>query len=561
MYPHVQLGEVASPVYRSEEPIAGKPYRQVGVRLWGQGAYERETIDGSETRYKTLNKAKLDDIIVNKIWARNGSVSLIREDTNGCYASNEFPLFEPDQKQLFPQWFFYLTKTSNFWNQCSEKSFGTSGKNRIRPEKFLEIEIPLPPLDEQRRIVAQIESIAARIEEARGLRQQAVEEAEALLNSAISAIFIKFAGLEWLTIGKICDVRGGIQKSKDRIPNQNPRRYLTVAHVQRNWIDTDDPRYFEVSDEELEKWRLYAGDVLVVEGNGSEDQIGRTSLFRGEIEDCVHQNHIIRIRPDKTRLVPEFLNHYLNSPLGRNNMKEISRTSSGLYHLSVGKIKSISIPLPSCEEQFEIINFLDDLYEHVGNLTCHQHETGAELDALLPSMLDKAFKGELAASQVTLADAFHLTERQRVLLDILVAASNMESQPEPEPVIITEVMKYSFLYDKECNTQEKQHYVWEGYHYGPFSQEIYTDLEVLVSFGLVVRTKGKKRGGKDISYPRSEKVDAINEHLNRLDADVRQNIRNIVTTYEHRNVNDLLRQVYAKYPEFADKSKRKDLLG
>lgn len=144
----VEIGRVARPVDRWEKPIPGSIYRQVGVRLWGQGAYERESIDGSQTKYSALNRVEDGDIIVNKIWARNGSVATIDERLAGCYGSGEFPTFAIDKNKLHPKWFHYITKTKWFWTACDEKSRGTSGKNRIRPELFLSIEIPLPPLEE-----------------------------------------------------------------------------------------------------------------------------------------------------------------------------------------------------------------------------------------------------------------------------------------------------------------------------------------------------------------------------------------------------------------------------
>jgi type I restriction enzyme S subunit len=142
------------------------------VKLWGEGAYERESIDGIQTKYKRLSRVEAKDVVVNKIWARNGSVAVVPENLSGCYVSGEFPTFNPIQEKLEPRWFNWLTKTKEFWSQCDEKSQGTSGKNRIRPERFLEIEIPLPPLNEQRRIVARIEELAARIEEARNLQSK-----------------------------------------------------------------------------------------------------------------------------------------------------------------------------------------------------------------------------------------------------------------------------------------------------------------------------------------------------------------------------------------------------
>ena len=146
--PSAKLKEIMEPIERPEAPIPGKTYRQLGVKLWGEGAYERESIDGSQTKYKTLSRVQEKDIVVNKIWARNGTVAVVPESLSGCFVSGEFPTFNPIQDLLEPRWFHWLTKTRGFWRQCDEKSQGTSGKNRIRPERFLEIEIPLPSVAE-----------------------------------------------------------------------------------------------------------------------------------------------------------------------------------------------------------------------------------------------------------------------------------------------------------------------------------------------------------------------------------------------------------------------------
>jgi type I restriction enzyme S subunit len=99
-FPLVPLGEVALPVERREAPIGGRTYRQIGLRLWGEGAYEREPVDGGQTKYKTLSRVEAGDIIVNKIWARNGSVEVVTKSLAGSYGSNEFPTFMPIREKL-----------------------------------------------------------------------------------------------------------------------------------------------------------------------------------------------------------------------------------------------------------------------------------------------------------------------------------------------------------------------------------------------------------------------------------------------------------------------------
>lgn len=174
-WPLVALSVIAEPVSRSVPVQPGTPYRTIGVKWWGGGAYERETIDGAQTAARTLSIVKSGDLIINKIWVRHGSTAIATKSVDGCAASGEFPTFTLNRKLIEPRWLHWLTQTRSFWDDCAELSRGTSGKNRIKPELFLTIRIPLPPLAEQQRIVARIEGLSAKFEEARGLRQQTAD--------------------------------------------------------------------------------------------------------------------------------------------------------------------------------------------------------------------------------------------------------------------------------------------------------------------------------------------------------------------------------------------------
>jgi len=159
-WPNIALAGVCQAAARYETPAVGTIYRQLGVRLWGAGAYERETIDGADTKYSYFNRIEADDLVVNKIWARNGSVAVATPDQAGTYVSTEFPTYQLDRNRIEPSWMRLLTKWRGFWQACDEKAQGTSGKNRIKPQQFLSIDIPLPSLKEQQDIVARIDALA-----------------------------------------------------------------------------------------------------------------------------------------------------------------------------------------------------------------------------------------------------------------------------------------------------------------------------------------------------------------------------------------------------------------
>jgi type I restriction enzyme S subunit len=390
-WPVVALGDVVR--HRKEfitiDDLA--TYKRARVQLHAQGIVLRDQVPGALVKTKKQQVCCAGEFLVAEIDAKVGGFGLVPANLDGAIVSSHYFLFVIDESKLHPRFLDFFIRTPAFRDQVEAQ--GSTNYAAIRPAEVLGYQIPLPPLAEQRRLVARIEELAAQINEARALRQQAAEEAEALVGAQASRAFRQQS--QQCRIEDIAEVRGGIQKSPHRAPGANPVRYLTVAHVQRNRILTGDPRYFEVTPEELNRWRLLAGDVLIIEGNGSGEQIGRTALFRAEIQDCVHQNHVIRIRPDQGRVQPEFLNAFLNSPAGQEAVQFQSRTTSGLRTLSVGRINAINVPVPSLPNQRRIVSDLDALQAQADALKRLQAETAAELDALLPSILDKAFKGEL----------------------------------------------------------------------------------------------------------------------------------------------------------------------
>lgn len=171
----------------------------------------------------------------------------------------------------------------------------------------------------------------------------------------------------WLRVDAAFEVAGGIQKTPQRAPRHNAFPYLGVSNVQRGRLDLADVKKFELDPGELERRRLKMGDLLVIEGNGSFNEIGRCAKWSGEIDNCVHQNHVIRCRPVDAA-ISDFVLLFLNSPYGVETMQRLAITSSGLYSLSVGKIRQIEIPLPPLAEQRRIVAKVDGLMALVDKL-------------------------------------------------------------------------------------------------------------------------------------------------------------------------------------------------
>jgi type I restriction enzyme S subunit len=193
----------------------------------------------------------------------------------------------------------------------------------------------------------------------------------------------------WLAVAEIFDVGGGIQKTPQRAPRQNSYPYLGVANVYRGRLDLSVVKKFELELGEIERRRLRPADLLIIEGNGSLTEIGRCAKWNGEIKDCVHQNHVIRCRPCDTA-ISDFLLLFLNSPSGMAIMQRLAITSSGLYSLSVGKIRKIEIPLPPLAEQHRIVAKVDELMALCDQLEQQLSQADQQRRRLLEAVLAEA---------------------------------------------------------------------------------------------------------------------------------------------------------------------------
>jgi len=170
---------------------------------------------------------------------------------------------------------------------------------------------------------------------------------------------------------------------------------LTVRNVQAGWLDLSSVERFEVTPDELFRYKLEEGDVLIVEGNGSLDQIGRSAIFRGEIEECIHQNHLIRVRIDKSIADPDFISRYLNSSIGRAQMVQKAMTTSGLYTLSVSKVQSLEVAGPTIRVQKQIEAILAEQMQAIEHARQALQEQIDLINTLPAALLHRAFNGEL----------------------------------------------------------------------------------------------------------------------------------------------------------------------
>jgi type I restriction enzyme, S subunit len=186
----------------------------------------------------------------------------------------------------------------------------------------------------------------------------------------------------------------GVAKGKDlRGCKTETYPYLRVANVQRGYLDLSLIKEIEIKVGEINRYRLERGDVLMTEG-GDWDKLGRAAIWNEEINDCIHQNHIYRIRPaDKTALLPQWITLFANSPLGRSYFEDASKQTTNLASINMTQLRSCPLPLPSTEEQHRIVTKVDELMALCDRLEVQLTTSQTESRRLLEATLHAALAG------------------------------------------------------------------------------------------------------------------------------------------------------------------------
>lgn len=142
---------------------------------------------------------------------------------------------------------------------------------------------------------------------------------------------------------------------------------MRVANVQDGYVDLSNVHTVVVSTPEAERYKLHAGDVLMNEG-GDNDKLGRGTVWKGEVENCLHQNHVFAIRPNES-LLPEWLALFTRSASARSYFYLYSKQSTNLASVSSSNLMSCPLPLPPKTEQHEIIEELRSRTDKLDRLT------------------------------------------------------------------------------------------------------------------------------------------------------------------------------------------------
>ena len=353
-------------------------------------------------------------------------------------ASAEFIVMPPGDAVYQP----YLAKMlqqPDFVRIATQRS--TGDRPRVKFESLADIELPLPPLAEQRRIVAKLDSLLARARRARGelariwvlvnhYRSHVLtaafsdrlapddssasrglsEETSRGIGESHAAIP---SGWRLERLSDIAVIQSGLALGKRRKSGETlvDVPYVRVANVQRGYLDLEDVRTVQATEKEVARLALRPGDILMNEG-GDRDKLGRGWVWQGSIDPCIHQNHVFRVRLADPDYPPRYVSYYANE-LGRAYFSSAGTQTTNLASISKSRLSALPIPMAPRDRAVRIVQAIEDTFERIRTLERECQRAEKLLENFERTILIRALEGKLIAQEPNDEPATMLLQRLR----------------------------------------------------------------------------------------------------------------------------------------------------
>ena len=334
------------------------------------------------------------DVLFAKITPsmQNGKSAIARGLIDGLgFGSTEFHVLRPSSR-VIPEWVHLFVRQQSFRGEAVQHFRGAVGQQRV-PAEFLEsYPLPLPPLDEQRRIVARIEELFNRIEEARRLRAAVDQDAEELMTSELAEVFPDPENelrKGWHLKG-VAEISEKPQYGYTQSAQDEPigPKFLRITDIQDRQVNWETVPFCFCDEKELKKYRLEPGDIVFARSGATT---GKTFLVE-ECPEAVFASYLIRLKV-REGIVPAYVYWFFQSPY---YWRQVKPRGAAQPNMNARVLSSLKIPIPgTAAEQCRIIEYLDGVQAQVAELKRLQAESAAELERLSGAVLARAFRGEL----------------------------------------------------------------------------------------------------------------------------------------------------------------------
>lgn len=335
---------------------------------------------------RARRRVRAGDVLVSTVRPNLRAFAMVPQHLDGEVASTGFAVLRA-RPQALPGFVWSLVQSDRF---VSEMVARCSGSNypAIRADDVAAFPVALPPLAVQYRIVDLLAHLANLATILRS-EQSTLDDAWWALAREVEVTASQY---ESTTLGEIAEIVGGITKNKKTVLRGEVVEvpYLRVANVHRRYLNLSQMSTIRTTVDVVDRLRLQPGDVLMNEG-GDKDKLGRGAVWRGQIQDCVHQNHVFRARITDPRFIPEFVSAWSNS-FGQSWFEVFGTQTTGIASVSKSTLSKFPIPCLDIKEQARWANALQSLVDAMDNLAREEAELGGLHRVLLNGLLNRSIE-------------------------------------------------------------------------------------------------------------------------------------------------------------------------
>lgn len=276
---------------------------------------------------------------------------------------------------ILPEYIFYLFKYRN-WDESSNKA--VMGKT-LNKATLSEMEIDVCSIKKQREIVAVLDKM---------MRVLVNREKELfLLDNLIKARFVEMfenkTEYDQFRLEEIADIVSGITKGrKTKCGELREVPYMAVSNVKDGYIDWTTVKTILATEDEIIQYKLLPDDVLMTEG-GDPDKLGRGAIISLPPKDCIHQNHIFRVRLDETRILPRYFSAYLQSPQAKTYFLRAAKQTTGIASINMRQLRGLPTIVPPIEQQLKYVSFSEQVDKSKVKVQKALDETQKLFDSLM----------------------------------------------------------------------------------------------------------------------------------------------------------------------------------
>jgi len=364
-------------------PVDSQPeFQLAGVYSFARGLFKRESLSNTQTTYKFFNRLHTDMFVISIPKGWEGALARVTENFDGMFLSPVFPTFRANPKELDVRYFEWYCRQPKIWDELRRKSRGIGARREsISAEKFLSLEIPLPPLDEQHRIIEHVEALATRISKAQSLRKEIWQESEFLLRSILAdKAFGESTATPMRELVKLREPDVAVD------PNET-YHFAGVYSFGRGIFRGTRKKGNQFAYKKLS--RLRANDFTYPKLMAWE---GAYAIVSPECDGLVVSTEFPVFELNQEKILPGTMGIYFRNPAIWETLSgQSTGTNVRRRRLNPQTFLNYEFPLPPMKQQL----VLRSVQARLASLREVQSAMGEELDALLPSVLDKAFKGEL----------------------------------------------------------------------------------------------------------------------------------------------------------------------